>query len=196
MTAHETGVERRERRDQSGGWRILSCICCAAVLLVHSPPLQAQETGNEPTPPAGRILTEPSQRPAGASCWLYTPPGGGDFPYPFLLPELLFACNPFLPEARNPVDWGFPADYYVECATWENGGLTWLYYEKDEGPPNERLAYWGAWVKQPCYRFCGIPQPYPEKAAGVSLPLASTPTSAAPWDQYPPAESAEATTIP
>ena len=66
-----------------------------------------------------------------------------------------FHNDPFDPEARDQVDWGFPANFYVQCATWENGGLTWLYLEDDER--------WGAYVKQPCFRFCGIPEPYPER---------------------------------
>ena len=60
----------------------------------------------------------------------------------------------------------FEADYVVspppsritpppdaECATWENGGLFWLYIEGNLTiAVNERI-----WV------FCGIPEPHPEK---------------------------------
>ncbi len=88
----------------------------------------------------------------GPSGWIDPPPNVGAFPDPLLLAEAILAGNPFAPEARNQMDWGFPADF---CATWENVGLTWLYLDDHEA--------WGAYVKQPCFRFYGIPDHYPDK---------------------------------
>ena len=45
------------------------------------------------------------------------------------------------------------------CATWENGGLTWDFFEDH---PEAKLG-WSVSVWIPIYRFCGFPLPYPEK---------------------------------
>ncbi|MCY4009761.1 MAG: hypothetical protein OXF22_08450 [Anaerolineaceae bacterium] len=154
-------------------------------LIGHEHPAARSQNGGDSSDdgegtPGGTRITDPAQRPASISCWFNDPPGGGQFPYPFLFPEFLFACNPFLLEARNPVHWGFPSDFAVECATWENGGLSWVYHQDED----EAITYWAARVKQPCFRFCSIPKPYPEKGA-TDLSPAPTATSAAPWEQYP-----------
>ncbi|MCY4009140.1 MAG: hypothetical protein OXF22_05255 [Anaerolineaceae bacterium] len=45
------------------------------------------------------------------------------------------------------------------CATWENGGLNWIYF--DRTAPDEQG--WFVELKQPDFRFCGFPTPYPAK---------------------------------
>ena len=51
------------------------------------------------------------------------------------------------------------------CATWENGGLNWIYF--DRTAPDEQG--WFVELKQPDFRFCGFPSPYPEKPAAPTV---------------------------
>ncbi|MCY4009119.1 MAG: hypothetical protein OXF22_05150 [Anaerolineaceae bacterium] len=125
------------------------------ILLLTVAGVFAYIQNQENSPSQSSAETEAELTPVPEETGVPPPPDADEFPWPFWIPESVFGNDPFDPEARDRVDWGFPADFYVECATWENEGLTWLYLEDDEK--------WGAYVKQPCYRFCGIPEPYPEK---------------------------------
>ncbi|MCY4010218.1 MAG: hypothetical protein OXF22_10785 [Anaerolineaceae bacterium] len=65
---------------------------------------------------------------------------------PFSLTEELITIFPFSPE--------YPR---VPCATWENEGLAWWWNDWLEEPG------WAIRVWWPIWRFCGIPQPHPDK---------------------------------
>ncbi|MCY4107375.1 MAG: hypothetical protein OXG02_11850 [Chloroflexi bacterium] len=52
------------------------------------------------------------------------------------------------------------------CANWENGGLQWFQFEDHA----DLKLGWGAVVWQGPHRFCGFPQPYPEKPADPPEP--------------------------
>ncbi|MCY4105192.1 MAG: hypothetical protein OXG02_00570 [Chloroflexi bacterium] len=65
------------------------------------------------------------------------------------------------------------------CASWENGGITWWDRRAVswERAPEYLAAHpelavgWDAIVHFPAFRFCGFPEPYPEK------PLLATPAT-------------------
>lgn len=67
----------------------------------------------------------------------------------------------------------------VPCARWENGGITWWDRRAVswERAPEYLAAHpelavgWDAIVHFPAFRFCGFPEPYPEK------PLLATPAT-------------------
>ena len=68
------------------------------------------------------------------------------------------------------------------CATWENGGLTWLFFHMpaDLG--------WVVEVAQPDYRFCGISVPHPAKPMLEPMKLTPyggrpTPNRAGIWER-------------
>ncbi len=52
------------------------------------------------------------------------------------------------------------------CANWENGGLQWFHFEDRA----DLKLGWGAVAWQGPHRFCGFPQPYPEKPADPPEP--------------------------
>ena len=135
------------------------------ILLLTVAGVFAYIQNQENSPAQSSTETEEELTPIPEETGVPPPPNADEFPFPFWIPESVFGNDLFDPEARDQVDWGFPANFYVECATWENEGLTWLYQEDEE--------VWGAYIKQPCFRFCGIPEPYPEKPTPESEPTSS-----------------------
>ncbi len=92
---------------------------------------------------------------------------------PSLLPPPHTDGREFFPEyvleryAYDPASYPQYAEVLPEapCATWENGGLTWSFFEDI---PSAKLG-WGASVWLPIYRFCGFPLPYPQKPTQTKI---------------------------
>ena len=78
---------------------------------------------------------------------------------PFFLPESSFAELDFDPDTYPDFASLHPD---AACATWENGGITWLAIHEELG--------WLAQILLPEFRFCGIPDPYPKKPEFLPLP--------------------------
>ena len=99
-----------------------------------------------------------------ASATPTTPP---EFMMPTLLPPPHPERREFFPEyvleryTYEPDSYPQYAEVLPEapCATWENGGLSWSFFEDT---PSMKLG-WGASVWIPIYSLCGFPLPYPQK---------------------------------
>ena len=102
-----------------------------------------------------------------------TPTSPPEFMMPTLLPPPSPEGREFFPEYvlhRYAYDEAAYPQYAevlpdAPCATWENGGLSWSFFEDI---PSMKLG-WGASVWLPIYRFCGFPLPFPQKPTQTKI---------------------------
>ena len=100
----------------------------------------------------------PSPQPAN----LGLPPGFTEQPISIFIADQDLSLLEFKPSLYPDFADALPD---AVCATWENGGLIWdqLGISVQGNSLDVDASSWGVLVSMPEYRFCGIPEPYPDK---------------------------------